>query len=212
MHRVSRLALPLIAAVLLLPAPPAGAVKRQVYKDIRARFEGMAYRLRVDLRPADVATTPNVASSTGIGYARERSPVLFRTLQKVFIARIINGGKQRIEITVYRNADEANLYRALAIPQPALANPNAAGTLALFAQTDSTAIALECKAGKKDPDGQLREIEALLKQVFYVDAEPTREEQEAAVLRNRGASIGALRTLTGLEAEEIRAIIEAGRP
>jgi hypothetical protein len=202
----------MIIAAVLVSASPAGAVKRDLFRDVRAEYEGMTFRLRIDLRPANVASAPNVVNAEGVGYVRERSPVLFHRLQKVYIDRVTNDGKQSIGLTIYRNADQADQYRALAIPPPALANPNASGTLAAFAQTDSTEVLIELKAKKKEPGAQRQEIEMLLRRVFYIASEPTREEFEEVILRHRGASIGQLRALTGLENDEIREILERASP
>jgi hypothetical protein len=203
--------LALSIAALLLGAP-AGAVKRDVYNGLRAEYEGLTFRLRIDLRPATAAGSPNVVSAAGVGYARERTPVLFHRLQPVYLDRISNDGGQRVGLTVYRSADQARQYRALAIPPPAIVNPNASGTLAAFAQTDSTSIIIELQAGRKEPDRQRGEIETLMRRIFYVAEEPSREELEEAVLRLRGASMAEMRALTGLETDEIRAILERAAP
>lgn len=203
--------LTLLAAVILT-ASPAGAVKRDLLKQLRAQYEGMTFRLRVDLRPSDVATDPNVISAEGVGYARERSPVLFQRMQNVYVDRVNNEGRQQIGLTIYRNAGEAEHYRALSIPPPALANPNAGGTLAAFARTDSTEVVLRLKSPKDDPAAQRREIAALFGRLFYIGAEPTREELEEIVLTHRDASMGELRALTGLETEAIREILERVSP
>ncbi len=202
----------ILAAAVLTTVAPAGAVNRQLFREVRADYEGMTFRLRIDLRPATVASTPNVVSAEGVGYARERSPVLFHRLQNVYIDRVTNDSKRRIGLTIYRSADQAKEYRALAIPPPALANPNAAGTLAAFARTDSTAILIELKAGKKEPDLQRGEIETLLRRIFYIASEPTRMDLEEAVLRHLGASMARMRALTGLESDEIREILERASP
>lgn len=201
-----------LLASLLLISSPAGAVKRELIKDVRAGYEGTTLRLRVDLRPADVATVPNVISAEGIGYARERSPVLFHRLQEVYIDRVTNKGKKEVGLTIYRNAGQAGQFRSLSVPPPALANPNAGGTLAAFARDDSTDVALELKANKNDIDAQRREIGSLLRRLFYIDSEPTRQELEEAVFRHRDAPMGQLRALTGLDAEEIREILERLSP
>ena len=202
----------ILAAAVLTTVAPAGAVNRQLFREVRADYEGMTFRLRIDLRPATVASTPNVVNAEGVGYVRERSPVLFHRLQNVYIDRVTNDGKRRIGLTIYRSADQAKQYRALAIPPPAFANPNASGTLAAFAQTDSTAVLIELKAGKKEPDLQRREIETLLRRIFYIASEPTREDLEEAVLRHLGASMARMRDLTGLESDEIREILERASP
>jgi hypothetical protein len=202
----------LLLAAVLLTASPASAIKRELFRDVRAEYEGMTFRLRIDLRPANVASSPNVVNAEGVGYVRERSPVLFHRLQQVYVGRVINDGKQRIGLTIYRNADQADQYRALAIPPPALANPNASGTLAAFAQTDSTEVLIELKAKKKEPGAQRQEIETLMRRVFYIASEPTREEIEEVILSHRGASIGQLRALTGLDNDEIREILERASP
>jgi hypothetical protein len=210
---IARISRPLLMlAAVLLSASPADAVKRDLFRNVRAEYEGMTFRLRIDLRPANVAGTPNVVSTAGVGYVRERSPVLFHRLQKVYIDRVTNEGKQSIGLTIYRSADQADQYRALAIPPPALANPHASSTLAAFAQTDSTEVVIELQAGKKEPGAQLEEIETLLRRIFYIASEPTREEYEEIILRNRGASIGQLRALTGLETDEIVEILEGVSP
>lgn len=201
-----------LLAAMLLAVSPAGAISRDLLKDLRAEYEGMSYRLRVDLRPADVATAPNVMSTEGVGYARERSPVLFHRLQKVYIDRVTNDGKRRIGLTIYRSAGEAEQYRALAIPPPALANPNAGGTLAAFAQTDSTEVVLELKAPKSESGAQREEIERLLRRLFYIASEPSREELEEFVLAHRDAPIGQLQSMTGLEGRQIREILERESP
>ncbi len=202
----------ILVAIVLTTIAPAGAVKRQLFRDVRAEYEGMTFQLRIDLRPATVASTPTVVKSEGVGYVRERSPVLFHRLQKVYIDRVTNDGKRHIGLTIYRSADQAKQYRALAIPPPALANPNASGTLAAFAQMDSTAVLIELRAGKKEPDLQRGEIETLLRRIFYIASEPTREDLEEAVLRHLGASMARMRDLTGLESDEIREILERASP
>ena len=205
------LAMTLLAA-MLLAASPAGSIERDLFKDLRAEYEGMTFQLRVDLRRADAATAPNVMSAAGVGYARERSPVLFQRLQRVYIDRVTNDGKRSIGLTIYRNAGQADQYRALAIPPPALANPNAGGTLAAFAQTDSTEVLLELQAPKSEIGAQRQEIETLLRRLFYIASEPTREELEEVVLMHRGESMGQLQALTGLEVRQIREILERASP
>src|SRR5256885_11038996 len=111
-------------------APALRAVQRDTYKDVRSRYEGLSFRLRVDLRAAGRATDPNVVSLDGVGYPSERSPILFSALDTVFVQRITSEGGTRLGLTVYRSQEEADRLRASAIPGPSMANPNYGRTLA----------------------------------------------------------------------------------
>jgi hypothetical protein len=90
--------------------------------------------------------------------------------------------------------------------------PGATQTLANFAMTGSTTVMLELKAGKKEPDGQRREIESLLTRLFYVDTEPTRAELEEFVIAHRTRPVGRLAAVTGLSQDAVRRILEAAPP
>jgi hypothetical protein len=192
--------------LLLAPWLPAGAINREAYREIRARYEGMTMRLRIDLKAATSAAIPNVVSLEGIGYGRERAPVIFGRMERVYLERVTSEGSTRLGLTVYRSQEEAARLRASAIPQPMGANPNFGRTMAAFARQGSTSIVLELKAGKKDPQNQIQEIEVLLDRAFYRE-EPGPEEMADFVRRNRGLPIPRLRELTGLEAEAIRRIL-----
>jgi len=193
----------------LLAADGAWAIERDTYKEIRSRYEGLSFRLRIDLQAAGRAADPNVVSLDGVGYPSERSPVLFGSLETVYLQRIANVGGTRLGLTVYRSEEEANRLRASAIPGPTISNPNFGRTVAAFALQGSTSVVLELKAGKKDPRGQMEEIEALLDRVFYVNSEATREDLENFVRRHSGWSISRLRSTTGLPEDDIRALLKA---
>ena len=192
----------------LLAFTDVRAIQRDTLKEIRSRYEGRSFRLRIDLKAAGRATDPNVVSLNGVGYPSERSPILFGSLETVYLQRITNEGATRLGLTVYRSVDEANRLRASAIPGPTIANPNFGRTLATFAQQGSTNVVLELKAGKKDPQGQLAEIETLLDRVFYLKSEPTRDDLETFVRRHTGWSFSRLRAVTGLSEEDIRALLK----
>ena len=203
-----RLGASLLVALCLTSGATTRAVQRETRKDIQSRYEGLSFRLRVDLRAAKGATDPNIVSLDGVGYPSERSPVLFNALETVYLERITSEGGTRLSLTIYRSQDEANRLRASAIPSPSMVNPNYGRTIATFAQQGSTSVILELKAGKKDPAGQLAEIETLLDRVFYLKSEPTREELEAFVRRHTGWPISRLRAATGLPEEDIRALLK----
>jgi hypothetical protein len=192
--------------LLLAPWPPAEAINREAYRDVRARYEGLAMRLRIDLKAATGAASPNVVSLDGVGYGRERAPVIFGWMEKVYVERVTSEGSTRLGLTVYRSREEADRLRASAIPQPTGANPNFGRTMAAFAQQGSTSIVLELKADRKDPRGQIQEIETLIDRAFYRE-EPGPEEMADFVRRHRSLPISRLRTLTSLEAEAIRRIL-----
>ncbi len=200
----------LLMVALLVASPPrrAEAVNHDTYRSVRGRYEGLTLRLRIDLDQVTGAHVPNVVSLDGIGHGRENAPVLFGRMERVFLQRVTNEGGTRLDLTIYRTQQEADRFRASAIPQPSYANPNYGRTLAAFAQLGSTNVTLELKAGKKDPEGQEREIETLLDRVFYLNAEPTREEMEQFVRQRRGLSIQRLRELTDLDAATLRAILD----
>ena len=201
-----------LAAGLFAPAGVARAIDREVFKDIRDRFEGMALRLRIDLKAATGAAEPNIARLEGIAQPGERSPVLFGSLETVYLQRITREGGSRLGLTVYRSEEEARRLRASAIPGPSLSNPAYDRTLAAFARQGSTTVILDLKAGKKDPQGQLDEIETLLDRVFYLKSEPGIEALEDFVRRHSGMPISRLRSLTGLPDERIRAILKETAP
>ena len=208
-----RIIVALLTVGFLLPVQRLEAIKRDTCREIRDRYEGLALRLRIDLKAATGAAEPNLISLEGVDYPRARSPVLFGSLETVFLQRIISEGGARLGLTVYRSAEEANRLRASAIPGPSLANPAYGRTLAAFARQGSTTVMLELQAGKKDPQGQLDEIETLLDRVFYLKSEPSPEDMENFVRRHTGMPISRLRDLTGLPEERIRTLLkEAAAP
>jgi hypothetical protein len=191
---------------------PVRAVSRDVSREVRHAYEGRSLRLRVDLRPASQAIEPNVMTFEGIGYGREGSPVLFSRLETVFVERITSEGGSRLALIVYRNEEEMRRLRASAIPPPVMGMPGATQTLANFAMTGSTTVVLELRTGKKDADGQRREIETLLGRLFYVDAEPSRAELEEFVLDHRFLPVGRLAAITDLTQDAVRRILEVPPP
>ena len=206
------LAAAVLAAGLFAPSGITVAIDREVFKDIRDRFEGMALRMRIDLKAATGAAEPNVVRLEGISQPAERAPVLFGSLETVYVQRITREGGSRLGLTVYRSEEEARRLRASAIPGPSLSNPAYDRTLAAFARQGSTTVILELKAGKKDPQGQLDEIETLLDRVFYLKSEPGIEALEDFVRRHSGMPISRLRSLTGLPDDRIRAILKETAP
>jgi hypothetical protein len=204
--RACRLAL-LAALAAGLATDPAAAINRQAYKEARSRYEGMTLRLRVDLRPDTSARSPNTISLQGVGYARERDPILLSRLERAFLDRVAGEGATRLVLTLYRSEDEARRLRASAIPQPTLVNPNAGRTLAAFARQGSTTVLLELTASKSDPSGQLDEIDTLLDRLFYLKSEPAEEDLRRFVLEHPGLPLSRLHALTGLDAEVIRSLI-----
>ncbi|MGH9797225.1 MAG: hypothetical protein ACRD5D_03600 [Candidatus Polarisedimenticolia bacterium] len=202
--------LPAAVLLFLLVAPPAGAIHRDALKESRHRFEGLSFRLRVDLKSAAQAVIPNVVSLDGVGYGSERAPILFSRLETVYLERVTGEGGRRVSLTIYRSREEADQLRASAIPQPMMSNPNLGGTLAAFARQGSTTVVLELRADKKDGPGQIAEIETLIDRLFY-RAEPPREELEAFVRAHPDLPISRLQALTGLDPAAIRALREEGR-
>ncbi len=203
----------LLIAGFLLPVQRLEAIQRDTCREIRDRYEGLALRLRIDLKAATGAAEPNIVSLEGVGHPRERSPVLFGNLETVFLQRIISEGGARLGLIVYRSEEEASRLRASAIPGPSLDNPAYGRTLAAFARQGSTTVMLELQAGKKDPQGQMDEIETLLDRVFYLKSEPSPDDLENFVRRHTGMPISRLRALTGLPEERIRMLLkEAAAP
>jgi hypothetical protein len=197
----------LLIGLLSIDAPRA--IERDTFKDIRSRYEGLSFRLRIDLKAAGLAADPNVVSLEGVGHPSERSPILFTSLETVFVQRITNVGGTRLGLTVYRNQEEANRLRASAVPPPTMSNPNYGGTVAAFAQQGSTSVVLELKAGKKDGPAQMDEIESLLDRVFYMKSEPMRQDLEVFVARHSSWPISRLHATTGLPEEDIRTILKS---
>jgi hypothetical protein len=207
-RRTRRRAAPLAAALILALSPLAAtAVDRDVARAIRGAYEGRTLRLRHDLRSAAHAVEPNVFAIGGMGYGSETSPVLFWRLETVFLDRVTSEGGSRVSLTIYRSADDARNMRATAIPAPSLGNPAADRSQVAFARTDSTSVMLELAAGRKDPEGQRREITTLMERLFYIDADPTRAEIEGFVLQHRDWTVSRLASITGLTPDDVRAVI-----
>jgi hypothetical protein len=212
--RIGRAALAVVA-IGLCATPAARAIQHDTYKDVRSRYEGLTFRLRVDLHAAGRANDPNVLTLDGMGYPSERSAVLFTSLQNVYVEKVTSEGGTRLSLTIYRNQEEANRMRASAVPAPTMANPNYGSTIAAFARQGSTSVVLQLKAGKKDGPGQRDEIEALLDKLFYLSSQPQREDLEMFVRRHPSLPISQLRATTGLPEEDIRDILKeaaASRP
>jgi hypothetical protein len=188
----------------------AWAIEKGTYRTLRDRLEGRTLRLRVDLRAADTPLAANTISLEGMRHGRETSPVLFMQMQTVYVQRVINLGKTRLGLTVYRSEGESKYLRG-AVPPPYAANPNATGTVAAYARQGSTGINLELKAARSDPAAQLKEAETLLDRLFYMSGEPSREELEFFVRRHPYLPLSQLEKLTGLDEATVKGLVEQGR-
>jgi len=185
------------------------AVDHDLAKDLRERYEGRTLRLRVDLRSATTASEPNRISLAGIGYGRETAPVLFYRLEAVWVERVTSEGGARLSLTIYRSQDEALRMRAVSIPSAVVGNPAGANTMGAYARGGSTSVFVELRAGKKDPEAQRRETDALMASLFYLEGEPARSDLEAFVLEHRSWSVSRLSSVTGLKPDEVRALTTA---
>jgi len=203
-----------LAALLAAWSPaPVQGVDRGLTRDLRDTYEGRTLRLRIDLHSAAHSVEPNLLGLTGMAYGRESSPVLFHRMEMVYVDRVVSEGGNRLSLTIYRGETEARNLRANGVPAPSFGNPAAAQTTAAFARSDSTSVVLQVNASRKDPDAQHRELTELIARLFYVDAEPSREEIEAFVLQHRDWTVPRLAAVTGLTRDQVRALVtDAPRP
>jgi hypothetical protein len=185
------------------------AVDHDLAKDLRDRYERRTLRLRVDLRSATSASEPNRISLEGMGYGRETAPVLFYRLEAVWVERVTSEGGTRLSLTIYRSQDEALRMRAVSIPSAAVGNPAGANTMSTYARGGSTSVFVELHAGRKDPEAQRRETDALMGQLFYLEGEPALSDLEAFVLEHRSWSVTKLSSITGLKPDDVRALTTA---
>jgi len=66
--------------------------------------------------------------------------------------------------------------------------------------------------GTRSPEQELQAVELLLRQVFYIDTEPSQPDLEAFILAHDNYPVEALRDITGLTAEQIGELRKAHRP
>jgi len=200
----------LAIGLALLTAPPTAALNRDLYKELRSRYEGLTLRLRIDLRSANTPLAANMVSLSGVGHGRESSPVLFTALQQVFVQRVTNDGRDQVAFTLYRSEEESKFLRSVPAPMPGHPPTGAGGSLPGFARQGSTELVFQVRAGKQEPSAQLDEMETLLRRAFYLgDDQPTPEDLEAFVRRHTSLPISRLQALTGFTAERIRDILRA---
>jgi hypothetical protein len=212
MRRLDLSSLLLALTSILAGIGSAAAIDRDLGRALRDRYEGHTLRLRLDLRSAAHAVEPNVLGLEGIGYGRESSPVLFNRLETVYVERVTSEGGSRVGLTVYRSEEEMRRLRSSAIPAPITGIPGAMQPQAAFSRQGSTSVILELQAGKKDAAAQREEIDILLKRLFYIDADPTRQEIEQFILEHRTMPVGRLASTTGLSGEEVRRVLEEAAP
>jgi hypothetical protein len=195
-----------------LPAPPAGAVTREVVHEFREAYEGRALQLRYDLDSAMHALEPNVFGLGGMGHGRENGQVLFYALETVYIDRVMSEGGSRLTLTIFRSSETAQRLKSQAVPPPITGIPTGSQSIATYASSDSTAVALELQAGKKDPEAQRREIETLFGRLFYVDSKPTQDDLTRFVAAHRDWPVSRLTKITGLDSATVKDIIAALGP
>jgi hypothetical protein len=205
-----------VALVLVLEAAAAAtganAVPRDVVRVFRDAYEGRTLQLRYDLNSAAHALEPNILSLGGMGHGRENGQAIFYALETVYVDRVMSEGGSRMTLTIFRSLDTARRLKSQAVPSPITGIPTGSQSIATYASSDSTAVALELLAGKKDPDGQRREIETLLGRLFYVDSKPTQDDLTRFVAAHRDWPVTRLAKLTGLDAGTVKDIIAALGP
>ena len=200
-----------LASSVVLFAPDARGVKREVIRDLQADFAGHSYRLRADLQGTNYLSVPNVVTDEGVRYRGRQFSVLFRQMERVYLERISNDGGKSVTLTLYRNKKDAEQVRGAIPPAPyAPGGPGTETTLGNFARDLSTTVILELRAEKTDPAGQREEVLQLLGRVFYLKEEPTYEEKEAFILSHPDLPLAKLAVATGLSEEVVRRILERG--
>ena len=210
MRVVAAVVLGIAAAVLT--APRAEAVARDVVRDFRDTCEGHTFQLRYDLDSAMHSIEPNVLSLGGMGHGRENGQVIFYALETVYVDRVMSEGGSRLTLTIFRSGETARRLKSQAVPPPITGIPTGSQSIATYSSSDSTSVALELHAGKKDPEAQRREIETLLGRLFYVDAKPTRDEMSRFVAAHRDWPVSRLARLTGLDSATVKEILAALGP
>jgi hypothetical protein len=207
-----RRAASVLAFGIVAAATPAPAVDRDVVRTFRDAYEGQSLQLRLDLDTAMHSLEPNVLSLGGFAHGRENGQVLFFALETVYVDRVMSEGGSRMTLTIFRTADTARRLRSQAVPPPVTGIPSGSQSIATYASSDSTSVALELQAGKKDPDGQRHEIETLLGRLFYIDAKPTRDDLIRFVAGHRDWPVSRLAKYTGLGADAVKEILAALGP
>ena len=199
-------------AAALAPARRTAAVARDVVKDFRDAYEGHTLQLRYDLDSAMHSLEPNVLSLGGMGHGRENGQVIFYALETVYVDRLMSEGGSRLTLTIFRSGETARRLKSQAVPPPVTGIPTGSQSIATYSSSDSTSVALELQAAKKDPEAQRREIETLLGRLFYVDARPTQDDRTRFVAAHRDWPVSRLAKLTGLDPGTIKEIIAALGP
>ena len=212
--RVPRAVAVVVTGLLLTTALVTGAaaVSRDLARALRDEYEGRALQLRLDLDSAAHALEPNVLGLGGIAHGRENGQVIFYRLETVYVDRVTSEGGSRLTLTLFRSGEAARRLRSQAIPPAITGIPSASGSIATYAASDSTTVALELEAGRKDPEGQRREIETLLGRLFYLESKPTRDDLTRFVAEHRDWPVTRLATLTGLPPDTVREILAALGP
>ena len=212
--RAGRVVAALVLATLPAAAAPpwARAVARDVVRELRDAYEGQTLQLRFDLDSAAHALEPNTFSLGGMGHGRENGQVIFYALEPVYVDRLMSEGGSRLTLTIFRSAETARRLKSQAVPPPITGIPTGSQSIGTYATSDSTAVALELRAGKKDPEGQRREIDTLLRRLFYIDAKPTQDDLTRFVAAHRDWPVSRLTRLTGLDSGTVKDILAALGP
>lgn len=212
--RERRVVVALVLATLSAAAAPprARAVARDVVREFRDAYEAQTLQLRYDLDSAAHALEPNTFGLGGMGHGRENGQVIFYALETVYVDRVMSEGGSRLTLTIFRSAETARRLKSQAVPSPITGIPTGSQSIATYASSDSTAVALELKAGKKDLEGQRREIDTLLRRLFYIDAKPSQDDVTRFVAAHRDWPVTRLAKLTGLDSATVKEILAALGP
>ena len=203
---VGALAISLSADVALADKP-----SRSAKKAFELKYQGKKFRLRIPLRPSEPYVGAQYVDYEGAHFPNYKQPVMYEAIERVTIDSVGRSG-DGFYIVVAREAGTSDRVVSDQVWEGFIKERQPAGDAINRAFRESLAIVgLRTGTAAKllSDEEEVAAAEELLKKVFYIDSEPTREELLEFVRGHREYPVEALMEITGLSLEDIRGCLES---
>ncbi|MFN7967618.1 MAG: hypothetical protein U0V87_18235 [Acidobacteriota bacterium] len=202
----------LVALSLFALCTPAEAQKlaREAKKSFEAKYVGQKFRLRIELRDNEPYVGTQYVDSQGPHFPNYKRPVTYEALETVAIDSVSNLGGNFFIVLARAPGTSRRVVRAQVLQ--GFAGARLPGDDAISRASRDTLASVELRIGARatemTPDKQFTAIEDLLRQVFYVDSEPSESDLVSFVKKHREYPAPVLMEITGLSQERIDELLE----